>query len=138
MASTALVVGGRYELVERVAEGGMAIVWRGRVCGDAGFSRAVAVKEIKSEFRAVPKYIKMFIEEARIGTELAHPNIVQVVDFLVEGDTHYLVLEWVEGIDLHAFARAFAELDQPIPWPLVLAAYVGLPAFLAGTYLHLK
>jgi serine/threonine-protein kinase len=121
----AVVIGGRYELVERVAEGGMAIVWKGRVQSDAGFSRSVAVKEIKAEYRELRKYIQMFIEEARIGTELAHPHIVQVLDFLLEGDTYYLVLEWVEGVDLNAFVRGFSYLKQPVPWPLALAATVG-------------
>lgn len=120
-----VVIGGRYELVDRVAEGGMAIVWRGQVRGDAGFSRTVAVKEIKAEYREVRKYIQMFIEEARIGTELAHPNIVQVLDFLLENDTYYLVLEWVEGVDLDTFVRGFSYLKQPIPWPLALAATIG-------------
>jgi serine/threonine-protein kinase len=103
----------------------MAIVWKGRVRGDAGFTRPVAVKEIKAEYRAVRRYIQMFIEEARIGTELAHPHIVQVLDFLVEGDTHYLVLEWVDGVDLNAFVRGFSYLDQPVPWPLAVAVAVG-------------
>ncbi|MBL4632949.1 MAG: serine/threonine protein kinase [Kofleriaceae bacterium] len=119
------VIGGRYELLERVAEGGMAIVWRGKMRGAAGFSRLVAVKEIKMEYREVPRYIEMFIEEARVGTVLAHPNIVQVVDFVVESRTHYLVLEWVDGVDLSAFTRAFSYLDQPIPWPLAVAAVIG-------------
>lgn len=119
------VVGGRYELVERVAEGGMAIVWKGRVRGAAGFARSVAIKEIKVEYRTVRQYIQMFIEEARIGTELAHPHIVQVLDFVAEGDTHYLVLEWVDGVDLNDFVRAFSYLGQPIPWPLALAVGVG-------------
>ncbi len=119
------VIGGRYELVERIAEGGMAIVWKARIRGAAGFARTVAVKEIKVEYRTVRQYIEMFIEEARIGTELAHPHIVQVLDFFVEGDTHYLVLEWVEGVDLHDFVRAFSYLEQPIPWPLAIAAGVG-------------
>ncbi len=103
----------------------MAIVWKGRVRGAAGFSRIVAIKEIKVQYREIPKYIRMFIEEARVGTALAHPNIVQVVDFVVEDKTHYLVLEWVDGVDLHAFIRAFSYLNQPIPWPLGVAAIVG-------------
>ena len=119
------VIGARYELLERIAEGGMAIVWKARVRGAAGFARTVAVKEIKVEYRSVRQYIQMFIEEARIGTELDHPHIVQVLDFVVEGDTHYLVLEWVDGVDLQDFVKAFAYLGQPTPWPLVVAAGVG-------------
>jgi len=121
----ATVIGGRYELVERIAEGGMAIVWKARIRGAGGFTRTVAVKEIKVEYRSVRQYIQMFIEEARIGTELAHPHILQVLDFFVEGDTHYLVLEWVEGVDLRDFVRAFGYLEQPIPWPLAVAVGVG-------------
>ena len=121
----AVVIGGRYELVERIAEGGMAIVWRARTRGDAGFSRSVAVKEIKVEYREIRKYVEMFIEEARIGTELAHPNIVQVLDFLLEKDTYYLILEWVDGVDLKTFVRGFSYLDQPMPWPLAVAAIIG-------------
>ena len=102
----------------------MAIVWKGRVRSETGFSRMVAVKEIKAEYRELRKYIQMFIEEARIGTELAHPHIVQVLDFLLENDTYYLVFEWVEGVDLNAFVRGFSYLKQPIPWPLALAAIV--------------
>lgn len=119
------VIGERYELLERVAEGGMAIVWKARVRGAAGFSRLVAIKEIKVEYRAVRQYIQMFIEEARVGTALAHPHIVQVLDFVAEGDTHYLVLEWVDGVDLYDFVRAFSYLEQPIPWPLAVAAALG-------------
>ena len=130
----ATVIGGRYELRERIAEGGMAIVWKALVRGDAGFSRTVAVKEIKVEYRAVRHYVQMFIEEARIGTELAHPNIVQVLDFVVENNTHYLVLEWVDGIDLHDFVRGFSYLDQPVPWPLAIAAGVGALQGLAAAH----
>ncbi len=119
------IIGGRYELVERIAEGGMAIVWKARVRGAAGFARSVAVKEIKVEYRSMRHYIQMFIEEARIGTELAHPHIVQVLDFVVENNTHYLVLEWVDGVNLQDFAKAFGYLQQPIPWPLAVAAAIG-------------
>ncbi len=135
-AHGAVVVGGRYELVERIAEGGMAIVWKGRIRGDAGFSRSVAVKEIKVEYREVRKYIQMFIEEARIGTELAHPHIVQVLDFLLEKDTYYLVLEWVDGVDLDTFVRSFAYLEQPMPWPLALASIVGALQGLSAAHMH--
>ncbi len=134
MANQPTLVGSRYELVERVAEGGMAIVWKARMRGAAGFSRLVAIKEIKIEYRTVRQYIQMFIEEARIGTELMHPNIVQVVDFVAEGDTHYLVLEWVDGVDFHGFVRAFSLLGQPIPWSLAAVACMGALQGLAAAH----
>ncbi len=61
------IVGGKYELVEVAGEGGMATVWRAFMHGAAGFSRPVAVKKIKFEYRQVKHYIDMFVEEARVN-----------------------------------------------------------------------
>jgi len=129
------VVSGKYELVELAGEGGMATVWRGQMYGAAGFSRPVAVKKMKAEFRAVKHYIDMFVEEARVGSELAHPNIVQVYDFCQDEErSYYLVMEWVEGIDLGNFVRAFRNHGHPTPWPLVAAIGVGALRGLAAAH----
>ena len=105
-----VVLDGKYELVEMAGEGGMASVWKAQVKGAAGFSRTVAIKKIKSEYRSIKNYTEMFIEEARVGSELAHPNIVQVYDFCVDPQgTYYIVMEWVEGMDLGGFVKA----DRP-------------------------
>jgi serine/threonine-protein kinase len=120
------VVDGKYELVELAGEGGMATVWRAIVRGAAGFSRTVAVKKIKSEFRAIRNYIDMFVEEARVGSDLAHPNIVQVYDFCTDEEgSYYLVMEWVEGMDLGSFIRSYREKGESTPWPLVVAIGIG-------------
>lgn len=104
----------------------MATVWRAVVRGAAGFSRTVAVKKIKAEFRAIRNYIDMFVEEARVGSDLAHPNIVQVYDFCTDADgAYYLVMEWVEGIDLGNFIRSYREAGISTPWPLVVAIGIG-------------
>ena len=133
------VVAGKYELVEMAGEGGMATVWRAQMRGAAGFSRPVAVKKMKPEFRAVKNYIAMFVEEARVGSELQHPNIVQVYDFCQDSDQmYYLVMEWVEGIDLGSFVRAFRYGDQPTPWPLVAAIGVGALRGLAAAHERLS
>ena len=103
----------------------MASVWKAQVKGAAGFSRTVAIKKIKSEFRSIKNYTEMFIEEARVGSELAHPNIVQVYDFCVDPQgTYYIVMEWVEGLDLGGFVKAERERG-PTPWPLIVAASIG-------------
>src|SRR5262245_5524179 len=117
---------GKYELVEVAGEGGMATVYRAIVRGAAGFSRTVAVKKIKPEFRAIRNYIDMFVEEARVGSDLAHPNIVQVYDFCTDDEgAYYLVMEWVEGMDLGSFIRSYRETGQSTPWPLVVAIGIG-------------
>jgi serine/threonine-protein kinase len=102
----------------------MASVYKAVVRGAAGFQRTVAVKHIKPEFRALKNYIDMFIEEARVGSELAHPNIVQVHDFCSEAGSYYLIMEWVEGIDLGALIKSYRDTDRDVPWPL--AATIGI------------
>lgn len=119
------VIGGKYQLVSIAGEGGMATVYRAVVRGAAGFQRAVAIKHIKPEFRALKNYIDMFIEEARVGSELAHPNIVQVHDFCSEAGSYYLVMEWVDGIDLGALIKFFRDGGRSVPWPLAAAIGIG-------------
>jgi eukaryotic-like serine/threonine-protein kinase len=126
MSSSPAIIDGKYELVELAGEGGMASVWRAAVRGAAGFSRTVAIKKIKQEFRAIRNYTDMFIEEARVGSELAHPNIVQVYDFCADAQgSYYIVMEWVEGMDLGSFVKAYRENNEHVPWPLVVAASIG-------------
>jgi serine/threonine-protein kinase len=120
------LIDGKYQLVSLAGEGGMASVYKAIVRGAAGFQRAVAVKHIKPEFRALKNYIDMFIEEARVGSELAHPNIVQVHDFCSESGSYYLIMEWVEGIDLGALIKAYRDSVRDVPWPV--AAMIGIGA----------
>ena len=118
------LIDGKYQLVSIAGEGGMATVYKAVVRGAAGFQRTVAVKHIKPEYRGLKNYIDMFIEEARVGSELAHPNIVQVHDFCSEAGSYYLVMEWVEGIDLGGLIKAFGSA-QRIAWPLAVAIGIG-------------
>ena len=127
-------VADKYELIEAIAEGGMATVWRARMHGAAGFSREVAVKQIKSEFRGLRNYIDMFVEEARVGSELAHPNIVQVLDFCLENRTYYLVMEWINGVDLGQFVQSHIASRRKTPWPLIAAIGVGALRGLAAAH----
>ena len=116
---------GKYQLVSVAGEGGMATVYKAMIRGAAGFQRAVAVKHIRPEFRALKNYIDMFVEEARVGSELAHPNIVQVHDFCAFEGQYFLIMEWVEGIDLGAFIKFYRDQGTYVPWPLVVAIGIG-------------
>lgn len=123
--SSAPLIDGKYELVELAGEGGMATVFRAVVRGAAGFQRTVAVKRIRPEFRALKNYIDMFIEEARVGSELNHPNIVQVHDFVSFEGMYYLIMEWVDGIDLGTLQSLFLRAGKQLSWQLVAAISIG-------------
>ena len=100
-----LIVGGRYELIEVAGRGGMADVWRGRVRGDWGFVRDVAVKQMHQNLASQPPYVAMFVEEARLGSMLQSPNVAEVHDFVHDRGNYYMILEWIDGVDLGTWIR---------------------------------
>ncbi len=117
-----LVLDGKYELIEAVGRGGMAVVWRAETLGAAGFRRPVAVKRLDQSFKGYPEIEAMFVEEARVGAALRHPNVVQIHDFGIDDNgEHYLVSEWVEGIHLGDYVKSFDGTGQGTPWPLIAA-----------------
>ncbi len=116
------VVASKYELLEMAGEGGMAKVWRAVMRWAAGFSRQVAVKQILPNLTSNRKFVAMFIEEARVGSQLQHPNIVQILDFgMDKRGAYFLVMEWVDGLDLGRWINAHARAVKQTPWPLVCA-----------------
>lgn len=115
-------IAGKYELVERAGAGGMATVWRAVTRGAEGFERPVALKRALPVLAADPEFAAMFVEEARVSAALDHPNIVQVHDFGVdEHGQHFLVMEWVEGLDLGSFVHAHDLEEEHVDWPLAAA-----------------
>ncbi len=117
------VLAGKYELVEQLGRGGMAVVWRGISHGASGFARPVAIKRIEAQVIGFAEVVEMFIEEARVGALLNHPNIVQVFDFGQDEDGHhFLVSELVNGLHLGQWVKSYFEKAQrETPWPLVTA-----------------
>jgi len=116
------ILAGKYELLAPIGRGGMAIIWRARTLGAAGFSRKVAVKRLLSSLARSTQFAEMFVEEARVVAELEHPNIQQVHDFDKDREgCYFIVLEWVEGIDLDQYLRAHHEMGLRTTWHLVAA-----------------
>jgi serine/threonine-protein kinase len=99
---------GKYEIVRRLAYGGMAEVLLGRLSGADGFSRDVVIKRVLPQYVAHEQFISMFRDEARITARLSHGNIVQVVELGEEGGRFYLVLEYVDGPSLSAVQSELA------------------------------
>jgi eukaryotic-like serine/threonine-protein kinase len=129
------ILTGKYELLERAGAGGMAVVWRGRTLGASGFTRLVAIKRIISHLARSEEFVRMFVEESRVVSELAHPGIAQIHDFdQDEEGHHFLVLEWVEGIDLAELVAAFATAGERAPWPLVCQVGIGVLEALSAAH----
>jgi eukaryotic-like serine/threonine-protein kinase len=119
------LIRGRYELLELAGEGGMATVWRGLMHGAAGYTRPVAVKRLLPTLLRRPEFVQMFVEEARVNSQLLHTNIVQILDFDEdEAGSYFLVMEWVEGLDLKRYLATFHEVGRLTAWPLIAAIAV--------------
>ena len=91
---------GRYRLVRPISTGGMARVFEARRESLAGVSPRVAIKVILPDFATDAAFQQLFVNEARIGSQLHHQNLVGIQDFDREGEHFYLVMEYVEGITM--------------------------------------
>jgi serine/threonine protein kinase len=111
---------GRYVLLDRMGHRGMAEVFRAVVPGAEGFRRELVLKRILAERASSPKFIEMFVHEARISALLHHPNIVQVFDFGQVDGSYFLAMEMLRGKDLHATMRALRENGQKFPIPIAV------------------
>ena len=109
---------GRYELTERIAVGGMAEVFLARVHGVEGFQRPLVIKRMLPQLTESRDAIEMFLDEARLGAKLSHPNIVQVLD-LGEADGHYfMAMEYIDGPDLASLLSQVLQGHRfPLTWP---------------------
>lgn len=107
------IFGERYEVLERIGAGGMAIVYKAK---DLLLNRVVTIKVLREQFVSDEDFIRRFRREAQSAASLSHPNIVSVYDVGKEGDTEYIVMEYVEGRNLKEIIREYAPLstDQSI------------------------
>ncbi|MEK8131954.1 Stk1 family PASTA domain-containing Ser/Thr kinase [Paenibacillus filicis] len=101
-------LGGRYEILERVGGGGMAIVYKGL---DMLLHRHVAVKVLRQQYVHDEEFIQRFRREAQAAASLSHPNVVSIYDVGQEDDIHYIVMEYVEGTTLNDLIKARAPLQ---------------------------
>lgn len=103
---------GPYELVRQLAVGGMAEVFMARARSVAGFEKIVALKTIHPRFSEDPEFSRLLVEEANITAQLSHRNIVQVIDLGQIDGTHYIAMEYVDGVDLSRLLQKLRERQQ--------------------------
>ena len=103
------VLGGRYTVQDRIGTGGMAIVYRGL---DEVLGRTVAIKTMLPQYAADPSFAARFKQEAQAAAALQSPYIVSVYDWGKDGDTYYIVMEYLRGTDLKSGIRKHGALDS--------------------------
>jgi eukaryotic-like serine/threonine-protein kinase len=125
---------GRYSLDRPIASGGMATVYLGRVRGDAGFTRLVAIKRLRNEIAKDPQFAGMLLDEARMATRIRHPNVVQPLD-VVQVDGELLVaMEYVQGETLAGLLKKLGAEQGRIPLPVVSGIFSGALAGLHAAH----
>ncbi|MBC2721207.1 Stk1 family PASTA domain-containing Ser/Thr kinase [Desulfosporosinus sp.] len=102
------IFGERYEVLERIGAGGMAIVYKAK---DLLLNRVVTIKVLREQFVTDEDFIRRFRREAQSAASLSHPNIVSIYDVGKDGDTEYIVMEYVEGRNLKEIIREYAPLS---------------------------
>ena len=102
------ILGNRYELIEKVGGGGMALVYKARC---KLLNRFVAVKILRPDFTNDEEFIKRFKIEAQAAASLSHPNIVSIYDVGNEEDIHYIVMEYIDGATLKEYIEEKGALD---------------------------
>lgn len=110
----------RYRVIERIAAGGMAEVYRAESAGLEGFKKTVAIKRVLPHLAEKKQFIGMFLDEARLSAHLSHSNCVQVFDIGVGDNTYFIVMEYVDGSDLKAVLEYMQQHNRRLPLSLSL------------------
>jgi serine/threonine protein kinase len=118
----------RYQILGRLAAGGMAEIFLARGASVAGVERYCVLKRILRERAGDAQFARMFLDEARLAAQLQHPNIASVYDIGMLGDSYFFTMEYVHGETLRSIAQRADELRRPVPLACVLTIIAGAAA----------
>jgi TonB family protein len=127
---------GQYVLVEKIATGGMAEVWKARMRGVEGFQKIVAIKKILPHLSDNQDFIEMFVDEAKLAAQLNHNNIIHIYDLGKIQNSYYIAMEYIDGFDLKTILRQGHERDNPLN--VELALFIASKIASALDYAHRK
>lgn len=125
---------GRYFLLDRIAQGGMAEIYRARMTTSDGGVRLLAIKRITSGMGSNSEFVEMFQSEIKVAMGFSHPNIVQLFDFGEEKNQPYIAMDLVDGKNLRQLITKQAE--RKMSFPVELAAYIVEQAAAGLHYAH--
>ena len=127
---------GRYELIKKIATGGMAEIFLARQAGIEGFEKLLVLKRILPHLAESEEFIEMFLHEARVAVRLNHPNIVQIYDLGEEGGSYFIAMEYIHGEDARRIWRSCEKAGMTLPIPL--ACRIAIDAAAGLYYAHNK
>jgi len=113
----------RYQILEQLGKGGMAIVYRAR---DTMLERSVSVKVLRESYSRDPAFLERFRQEAKAAANLSHPNIVTVHDFGLDNGQIFIVMEFIPGTDLKALIKQRGRFNPEEAVPLLIQACAGI------------
>jgi serine/threonine-protein kinase len=125
-----------YELLRKISEGGMGLVYEALQYGAGNFRKLVAIKLIREEYSSIQEFQKNFIGEARLVADLIHTNIVQTYHLGLVGGQHFMVMEFVNGVNLEQFLERHRQLNRPVP--VDFAAFIASRVARGLSYAHQK
>ena len=127
---------GKYQLIRKIGTGGMAEVYLARTSVAQGLAKTLVIKKIHTAYAKSRQFVAMFVDEAKIALGLNHPNIIQVFDFGAVGDTYFLAMEYVEGIDLLRLLQEAARARMRLPYGI--SSYIVQQVAKGLDYAHRK
>ena len=127
---------GQYVLLDKIATGGMAEVWKARMRGVEGFQKTVAIKKILPHLSDNQDFIEMFIDEAKLAAQLNHNNIIHIYDLGKIQSSYYIAMEYIDGYDLKTILKLAADRDHPLN--VELALFIAAKIAAALDYAHRK
>jgi serine/threonine-protein kinase len=128
---------GKFKLISRLGRGGMAETWKAQLVASAGVTRPVVIKRVLAGYALIPRFVEMFVNEARVTASLSHGNIAQVLDFGEVGGEYFLAIEYVHGRtvrELMDTAARHGAWHLPVP----LACFIGIELCKALHYAHTR
>ncbi len=126
----------RYDVLDRIAVGGMAEVFLAKAYGAHGFEKTLAIKRILPELARDPEFEERFIAEAKVAVKLSHTNVVSVFDFGRFAGSLFIAMEYVDGLDLAALLRRHKEMGRLLPVPAAFHIAVELARGLDFAHSH--
>jgi len=127
---------GKYYLVDKIAVGGMAEIFKAKTFSHGGFEKLLAIKRILAHLSENDDFVNMFIDEAKISVSLQHSAIVQIYDFGKIQDNYFIAMEWIDGKDVKQILRKLASRRKLLPEEF--AVYIAHETCKALDFAHKK